>query len=180
MSYRLVCLNGAIHAKALRQAHAGRSSGYSSADLLESSREFFRDETRAADDKAFFLKVRDAVASTLTPERFAARLEQLQGSTTRLIEADPDATVEVTARRYGLAETERGCVLKHLARGGDLSQWGLANAVTRASQDVSDYDRASELEALGGRIIELKGSDWNELAGTSASAPRRRRVAVPA
>jgi hypothetical protein len=37
-------------------------------------------------------------------------------------------------------------------------------AVTRAAEDVESYDRASQLEVLGGEIIELAKSDWRELA----------------
>ena len=40
----------------------------------------------------------------------------------------------------------------------------LMQAVTRASQDVEDYDRASELEQLGGQIIELAPSQWKTIA----------------
>ena len=47
---------------------------------------------------------------------------------------------------------------------GDLSVWGLANAVTRTAEDVADYDRATELEATGGRVIELPRADWRAIA----------------
>jgi hypothetical protein len=32
--------------------------------------------------------------------------------------------------------------------------------IARASHDVPDYDRATELEALGGRIAELPPGPW--------------------
>ena len=54
--------------------------------------------------------------------------------------------------------------MPHLIRGGDLSAWGLANAVTRTAEDVPDYDRATELEAAGGRVIELAPADWKAIA----------------
>jgi hypothetical protein len=41
---------------------------------------------------------------------------------------------------------------------------GLANAVTRTGEDVPDYDRATEREAAGGRVIELSPADWKSLA----------------
>ena len=46
----------------------------------------------------------------------------------------------------------------------DLSQWGLVNAVTRYSQDVDNYDRATELETLGGKIVDLKPTEWQPIA----------------
>ena len=50
-------------------------------------------------------------------------------------------------------------MLKHLIKGGDLSAWALANAVTRAAADLESYDRATEFEALGGKVIELPVAD---------------------
>ena len=38
--------------------------------------------------------------------------------------------------------------------GNDFSAFGLVTAVTRSSQDVSDYNRATELERLGGTLLD--------------------------
>ncbi|WP_298435735.1 hypothetical protein [Ottowia sp.] len=73
-------------------------------------------------------------------------------------------TVEVLRQRYTLTEEEGDGVLNHLIRGGDLTGYGLVNAVTRYSQDVGDYDRATEFEALGGKLIELSSREWKGLA----------------
>lgn len=163
LDYRLVCLNGMIRAAAVRKAHLGRSNGRNG-DAIEDAREYFRDETRKADDRAFFLKVGDAVGAMFNSERFNRRLDQYREAGARTIDADPVAVVEVAAKRFELTEGERSSMLQHLIRGGDLSQWGLANAVTRAAQDVESYDRATELEALGGTVIELKPADWKAIA----------------
>ena len=48
--------------------------------------------------------------------------------------------------------------------GGDLSAYGVVNAVTHSAEDVEDYDRATEFEALGGKLIELSSSEWKEIA----------------
>jgi hypothetical protein len=55
-------------------------------------------------------------------------------------------------------------VLRHLIIEGDLSGYGLVNAVTHYSQDVGGYDRATEFEALGGKLIELAPTEWKGLA----------------
>lgn len=164
LTYRLVCLNGAIHAQVTRQTHAGRRSNYDAESLLEQSREFYRDETRAADDKAFFLKVRDAVGATLTQERLDKHLLQMQGAAEKKIEADPVQVVEVTTKRFGLGEAERGSILKRLIEGADLSAFGLAQAITRASQDVESYELATVMEQAGGEVIEMSKGDWAALA----------------
>ena len=63
-----------------------------------------------------------------------------------------------------LNDTERAGVLRYLIIEGDLSGYGLVNAVTHYSQDVEDYDRATEFEALGGKLIELAPTEWKGLA----------------
>ncbi len=63
-----------------------------------------------------------------------------------------------------LTGAENGSVLQHLYRGGDLSAWGLANAVTRTAEDTADYDRATEFEATGRPVTELGPTDWKVLA----------------
>ena len=47
----------------------------------------------------------------------------------------------------------------------DFSQFGLVNAVTRASQDVDNYNRATELERIGEQFLEdsIKSIKQNNL-----------------
>uniref|UniRef100_B8HYZ5 Uncharacterized protein n=1 Tax=Cyanothece sp. (strain PCC 7425 / ATCC 29141) TaxID=395961 RepID=B8HYZ5_CYAP4 len=42
--------------------------------------------------------------------------------------------------------------------------YGLLNAITRTAQDVSSYDRATELEAIGSKVLSLPQSVWHEIA----------------
>ena len=55
-------------------------------------------------------------------------------------------------------------MLRHLIVEGDLTAYGPVNAVTHYSQEVADYDRATDFEALGGKLIELPASDLGEVA----------------
>ena len=72
-------------------------------------------------------------------------------------------------QKFNLDDTEKSGVLQHLIKGGDLSQYGLSNAVTAMSADVEDYDRASDLERVGGQIIELPKSDWHTISVAKAA-----------
>lgn len=158
--YRLVCSNGLIASdRALRKTHVGR--------ILQSDDEaitVFRDDTLAADDKAFFLKVRDVVEAAVSEATFRQVVEKMKKTLDIKLTGDPVKTVEVLANRYTLNEIERVGVLRHLIVEGDLSGYGLINAVTHYSHDVEDYDRATEFEALGGKLIELPASEWKGLA----------------
>ena len=125
------------------------------------------DETRSATDKAVWLQFRDTVKLAITAEGFDARIAKLVEAAQEKIEADVVEVVNVTAKRFGLSDGLRSNVLRHLIEGGDLSKFGLANAVTSAANEVDDYDRASDLEKLGGQIIELPRT-----SGSRSAPPR--------
>lgn len=164
MIYRLVCLNGMIQADAsLRKYHVGRGHD----DLEDVAKEYFRDATRRADDRAFWMKVRDVVDGSLDQVRFHALVEKMKNATKQEIDGNPIKAIEVVSRRLGWTDEERGSVIKHLIKEGDLSQYGLINAVTRASQDIADYDRATEFERFGGEILELPKTDWAAIASAN-------------
>lgn len=165
MVFRLVCLNGMIaNDAAMRKYHVGRSG--EAGDLAE---EFFKDSTRQADDRAFWLKVRDVVEGAFNRDVFERIVGRMQLAAEQEIQADPVKAVELVSKKYGLHDTEGAGVLRHLIKGGDLSQWGLVNAITRQSQDVAEYDRATELERLGGQVLELPKTDWQLIANAGAN-----------
>jgi len=161
MDYRLICTNGMIRESAVRKAHLGRS-GSRGQDAIEDAREFFRDETRQADDRAFFLKVQDAVTAMFDAKTFNLRLNQYREAAEIVIDADPVESVREISTQLKLTDGEQKGVLAHLIRGSDLSVWGMANAVTRTAADSEDYDRATELESAGAKVLEMPRSVWGK------------------
>src|SRR5262249_40687809 len=104
------------------------------------------------------------------------------------LEGDPVKVVELTAKRFGMTEDEGKSVLRYLIQGGDLSRFGLFNAVTRTAEDLESYDRATEFERFGGEIVELKRNEWAELqeaapqlwnGGRPAAISASTRTCVP-
>jgi hypothetical protein len=155
------CTNLAVFEdKSFERVHLGRKASAGDEGLLE----LMSDQTKALEDATLWSQVKDLAANALGGANFQKRIEQLEASTTNRIEGDPAKTVELTADHFTLNDQERGGLLRHLIEGGDLSQYGLHSAMTRMSADVVDYDRATELERMGGKIIELPKSDWKVLA----------------
>lgn len=114
--FRLVCRNGLIAAdSSLRKTHVGRALGNDEEALT-----VFRDDTMRADDKAFFLKVRDVVQAAVTEATFRQTAQKLQRTLNIPLVGNPVRTVEVLAQRYLLNDTERSGVLRHLITEGDL------------------------------------------------------------
>lgn len=158
--YRLVCLNGMIAADhKMSKYHVGRI-----ADGGDAVAELYRDETLKADDRAFWMKVQDVVRGSLDKVMFEEIVRRMAATTEQSIEGNPVSAVEVVAKKYGLTDGEQSGILRHLIEGADLSQFGVVNAVTRYSQDVVDYDRATDFERLGGTILELPRNQWGEIA----------------
>jgi hypothetical protein len=158
--YRLVCTNGMISEDySMRKHHVGRLD--TDNDITAA---LFSSDTLAADNKAFFLKVRDLIQHVLTKEVFEGMIVKIREAAGIKITRNPVDVVQEISTNFGMSQAESGGVLRHLVEGGDLSKWGLVNAVTRFSQDVDSYDRATELESLGGKIIELNPTEWRVLA----------------
>jgi hypothetical protein len=160
--WKLSCLNGAIFADAtLRKYHVGRKQE----GLENLVTEFMRDDTRKADDRVLMMKVQDAVAAAFNDAFFRKLVDRFNATAERKIGGDPVHVVEVAAKRFGLNEFERGSVLKNLINGGSLTQFGLLNAVTATSQEVTlAYERATQLERLGGEIVDLGPTEWKAIA----------------
>ena len=47
--------------------------------------------------------------------------------------------------------------------GGDLSKYGLSNAITRTSNDLKDYDRAVELEGIDWEVATMESRIWEQI-----------------
>lgn len=153
---RLVCANGmVINDLGQKKYHIGRE--------LENSWELFSDEALAADDQAFMLKLRDIVRGATEAARFETIVDRLREAAGVRITGRVPEVVELAASQFGFNKTESDDILQHLITGGDLSLYGLSNAVTRASQDSESYDRATALESAGWQIATMPRDTWNAI-----------------
>ena len=155
--YTLACKNGLIvNSLGERKTHIGRSLG-----IFEG---ILSDETKAAEDKAFLLKLRDVVKAALDETVFRRVVDELERAAETPITGHVEEVVELTCREYGMNETEQEGILRYLIECGELSRYGLSNAVTRASQDAVSYDRATELESIGWKVITMPARQWKEIS----------------
>jgi len=156
MLYRLVCANGMIAADSgQRKYHVGRQN--------ENDWEIFSDATLALDDQAFMAKLADIVRTAVDATKFATIVDRLRETTELKFTAPVADVVELTASRFGFSKAENDGILQHLIEGGDLSLYGLGNAVTRTANDLDNYDRATDLERVGYQVITMPQKMWHEL-----------------
>jgi len=144
--------------KGFAKKHVGR--------LLEAEDDgftVFKDDTLEAEDRAFYKKVRDVVDHCVSRAQLAVVGEKIQRSLGIPIIGAVKKVVEVLAQKYVLSDGEGHSMLEALARGGDLSAFGLASAVATLSAGVADYDRATELEAIAGSLMTAPANELVEL-----------------
>ncbi|BDI31469.1 hypothetical protein CCAX7_35200 [Capsulimonas corticalis] len=156
--YKLLCTNLWIQEETTRQRHVGRA--------LQADDEggIYRDDTRRADAQARLLRIRDHIAEALDETRFRSLVARMQETAGIRIEGNVETAVESASQRLGLSLAEKERVMARLIEGADLSLWGLSNAVTAAAQEAASYDRATELEAIGGRFFSMSDGQLRELA----------------
>jgi hypothetical protein len=130
----------------------------------ETAYAIYQDDTLAADDAAFFLKVRDAIGAALDEVTFDQIVAEMRAAATGTPVENPVAATEVLAQRYTLVEDEQASVLRYLASGGDLSRWGVANALTATAKHAVTFDRQRELEAAGGDLVAMPEQEWAAVA----------------
>ena len=157
--FRLICLNGMVGQSLFKKTHLGGA--------LDGDEALLRDDTKRTMDDALILQIRDMIAAAINPERFQARIESMENLTRKEIEGNPAESVKVLTKvlgpAVGLTEKEEGSILNALIRGGDVSAWGLLNAVTAQANTETDYDRAVELEAAGGKLLAMPAPEWAQI-----------------
>lgn len=157
--FRLVCSNGmVVNDAATRRNHVGRVNDAEENFLLYSAK------TLAADDHAFLLKVQDTVRAAVDEAKFSRVIDMMRAAKdAHMNTADIPGVVKLASREFGITDSEQTGVLQHLIEGNDLSLYGLSNAVTRHSQDVESYDRATDLEGIGYTLLAMDPRQWTRI-----------------
>lgn len=152
----LACLNGMVSSQAYRANHVGRQ-------IEEVGEIEWSDSTKHLDDALIISKVKDMVTSAVDEVRFKERIRKMRGLADIEVTGDPAKAVEVLSQRVGASDEESRSILTHLIKGKDLSAWGLVNAVTSLAHKSKSYDRAVEIEAEGGRLLDLSRGEWTKV-----------------
>lgn len=155
----LWCTNGMVRDAIMRSAHIGRKQ-----DAVDG---MLSDETKKAEDMVVLMKLRDVLKTAMDAAAFQTAIDKMSEQTSEFIKGDPVKAIQVLGEPSMLTSDERSSILRHLISGADLSRYGLMNAITRSAEDVESYDRATEIETLGGRILDLDKASWKILATAS-------------
>lgn len=161
----LRCTNGAIVTDfGTKKYHSGKRQGGD--DDLDIEK-ILSDETKATEDRALFLKVKDIIRACLDDNKVLDIYRKVAETREVKIEAAPEVAIERMRSKFNLSEDEGQGMLRTLIDSGmGLNGYGLYNALTEVAKgqlaDIS-YDRATELEAMAGKLISLPASEWKTL-----------------
>ena len=147
-----------VNDSATKRNHVGRTNFAEIHFQLNST------ESCTLDDHAFLQTIQRSVRNSANTQRFHNVVEMMRRARTQPM--DPrniPAVVKQAGKEFGITESEQSGVLQRLLANDDMTQYGLANAVTHHSQDVENYDRATDLEGIGYSIMAMPQNQWNRI-----------------
>lgn len=161
------CKNGAIKEVAAKMRHASKAllPGFTNGAYEMSN------NTKALSDAFLMAQVRDMVNQTVNQNVFNDFVNEFRQATRDDIprESDLNKVIDVTAKEYGIRDSEKPSILRHIAENGNMNRFGIIDAVTRVAQDVDKYDRSIELEEIGGQLISMPEKQWSKIITISAN-----------
>ena len=111
----------------------------------------------------------DGVRAAVEEARFAQVVGMMKNATqAEMNTKDVPGIVKLASREFHITDDKGEGILQHLIEGKDLTLYGLSNAVTRHSQDVENYDRATQLESIGYNILSMPARQWNRINQVAA------------
>ncbi len=121
-------------------------------------------ESALSDDHAFLETIQSSVRSAADEERFQQVVSMMRQAREAPINTENLPNVlKQTGRDFGITESEQSGVMDQLMASEDMTQFGLANAVSRHSQAVDSYDRATDLEGISYNIMAMPQRQWNKI-----------------
>lgn len=153
----LNCLNGQTRDGVKRWNHVGSK-------IAGDELAYLSEETIKAGDKVDLMKIRDTINHALDVTSFEGWIEKVTATIKQPITGRVSSVIETLTERLLLTDKEGDSILTHLVKGGDLSRYGLMNAVTRTAEDAPDYDRATTLESIGNRLVDMPANEWRHIA----------------
>lgn len=155
---RLTCMNGATIAvtrRGTRRNHIGRKL----VDAINND--------QIIDDAKIFAEAADQVHEILSDKKFFRQtIRQFRETKNRMILGDRAAVLAALGRRYQLSKHELELIDTNLGRQKHNTQFALINAVTRTASVRNKgikYDRSTQLEEIGGRMIDLTEREWKTI-----------------
>lgn len=144
--FRVQCTNGLVLEKFVsRQVHLGNGKEYTDTELL---------------DDQVYLSIRQSIRETFN--QFGKIVIMLREATEVTVN-DPSRIINNVVREYRMTEEQKDQILISFGMEKDKTKYGIVNAITNAALSQDNFEKAIEMEKIGGRIIEMDNGRFKQL-----------------
>tara|TARA_R110002020_G_scaffold139097_1_gene309796 strand:- start:932 stop:2029 length:1098 start_codon:yes stop_codon:yes gene_type:complete len=154
----LRCLNGMV------LPHRGVKRRHIGSTIQSDGQVTYADDTIEANLKAIKLQVRDSMTDVMNSFKDGSLIEEVKKSGESTKVREPAKAIEATAKLFSLTDKETDTAKLSWGKLLDYSKWGMMNCITEVANTHESYDRASELEIIGGKIISMPNHQWDRIA----------------
>ena len=113
-------------------------------------------------DEVIYLSIKRSIRELFG--RFGEIVQALKESTEVKI-SNPQKVISNLVEHYKLSEVQKDNILMAFGAEPEYDKYGIANAVTRAAQEEETWEKSTELERIGGRLISLPIEEFKALDG---------------
>ena len=107
-------------------------------------------------NKSIFTKLQNDIQIAITDTDIFETIVQLLRQSKQIpLQKNIVKAVESLSNDFALSPNERGDILRQLLISEDHSRYGLIQAIAAASKISNSYERATELEHIGGELLTL-------------------------
>lgn len=151
----LTCLNGmTIERDIMRRVHMGAR--------LDTGEINWSEKTRNANRELIVAQTGDAIQHFLNKRFLEETVEEISHHGEKSLN-HPTGTVQNVTKELATTDAEAEAILDYFVKGGDTRAIGVVQAVTRYAQDVTDGDRASELEVEAFKMLPFIASNYDKV-----------------
>ena len=163
----LYCDNGMVVADQAMKTRHLMSSQANDNEIFQ----MLTDETKQKENEVILSKCRDVLIGCMKQEQFERNVNRLIEAKTQVIEK-PLQTVDILSKSFGLSDFEKESVLDRIVNkaeerdrvNGMATILTFINAFTNVGNDLSDYDRATDFQQMGGVILTMHPKKLSRVA----------------
>ena len=92
--------------------------------------------------------------------KFKSNIDALKDSTKNKFK---NVNYKFLRRDYNTSIKEEQKIKENLEFSGDYTRYGLIQAITATARDLNNIQRSIHLEKLGGKLLHVSNSQWNNV-----------------
>mgnify|MGYP003675516689 CR=1 FL=1 len=154
--YRLVCDNGMMlpNVSAINSKyHIGKPITVSKFSSKTIKKDYELPENLTSDICDMIINMQDEL-------KFKSNIDALKDSTKNKFK---NVNYKFLRRDYNTSIKEEQKIKENLEFSGDYTRYGLIQAITATARDLNNIQRSIHLEKLGGKLLHVSNSQWNNV-----------------